>query len=71
MFDLVPNEFAVGEVYLPPLLVCGVLGILLATWTARWLNRRGLARYFFYTPLVFVSLAVIYTVLISTFIIRA
>lgn len=71
MFDMVPNEFALGEVYLPPLLICGVLGILLATWTAHWLNRRGLSRYFFYTPLVFVSLAVIYTVLIGTFIIRA
>ena len=25
MFDLIPNEFAIGEVYLPPLLICGVL----------------------------------------------
>lgn len=71
MFDLVPNELAIGEVYLPPLLMCGVLGILLATWTARWLNQRRLSQYFFYPPLVFVSLAVIYTVLIGTFIIRA
>jgi hypothetical protein len=71
MFDLIPNEFAIGEVYLPPLLICGVLGLLLATWTARMLNKYRLARHFFYPPLVFVSLAVIYTVLIGTFIIRA
>ena len=71
MFDLIPNEFAIGGVYLPPLLICGVLGLLLATWTARMLNKHRLSRYFFYPPLVFVSLAVIYTVLIGTFIIRA
>jgi hypothetical protein len=71
MFDLIPNEFAIGEVYLPPLLICGVLGLLLATWTARMLNKYRLARHFFYPPLVFVSLAAIYTVLIGTFIIRA
>ena len=71
MFDLIPNEFAIGEVYLPPLLICGVLGLLLATWSAQMLNKYRLSRYFFYPPLVFVSLAVIYTVLIGTFIIRA
>ena len=71
MFDLIPNEFAIGGVYLPPLLICGVLGLLLATWTARMLNKYRLARYFFYPPLVFVAFAVIYTVLIGTFVIRA
>ena len=71
MFDLIPNEFAIGGVYLPPLLICGVLGLLLATWTARMLNKYRLGRHFFYPPLLFVSLAVIYTVLIGTFIIRA
>ena len=71
MFDLIPNEFAIGGVYLPPLLICGVLGLLLATWSAQMLNKYRLSCYFFYPPLVFVSLAVIYTVLIGTFIIRA
>ena len=71
VFDLIPNEFAIGGVYLPPLLICGVLGLLLATWSAQMLNKYRLSRYFFYPPLVFVSLAVIYTVLIGTFIIRA
>ena len=71
VFDLIPNEFAIGGVYLPPLLVCSVLGLLLATVTARLLNKYRLSRYFFYPPLVFVAFAVIYTVLIGTFIIRA
>ena len=67
MFDLIPNEFAIGGVYLPPLLVCGVFGLLLATWTARMLNKYRLSRYFFYPPLVFVALTIVYTVLIGTF----
>jgi len=71
MFDLIPNEFAIGEVYLPPLLICGVFGLALAALTGRLLNKYRLSRYFFYPPLVFVALAVIYTVLIGTFIIRA
>ena len=71
VFDLIPNEFAIGGVYLPPLLVCSVLGLLLATVTARLLNKYRLSRYFFYPPLVFVAFAVIYTVLIGTFVIRA
>jgi hypothetical protein len=70
MFDLIPNEFAMGGVYMPPLLVCGVLGVILAVATARLLNKYRLSRYFFYPPLVFVSLVVIYTVLIGTFVIR-
>jgi hypothetical protein len=37
--------------------------------TARLLNRYRLSRYFFYPPLVFVALAVIFTVLIGTLII--
>ena len=69
MFDLIPNEFAIGGVYLPPLLVCGVLGLILASATARLLNKYRLSRYFFYPPLVFVALTVIYTVLIGTFLI--
>ena len=71
MFDLIPNEFAIGGVYLPPLLVCSVLGLILATATANLLNKYRLSRYFFYPPLVFVAFAVIYTVLIGTFVIRA
>jgi len=61
----VPSEFAIAEVYLPPLLVAAALGLLASLATARLLNRFRLSRYFFYPPLVFLALMVIYTVLIG------
>ena len=65
----IPHEFAIGEVYMPPLLVAGFLGLIAAMVTARLLNRYRLTRYFFYPPLVFIALTIIYTVVIGTFII--
>jgi hypothetical protein len=67
----IPHEFTIGGVYLPPLLIAGILGVTAAVLTAMLLNRYRLSRYFFYPPLVFVSLAVIYTVIIGTFIVPA
>ena len=64
-----PHEFAIGGVFMPPLLVAGLLGAIATGLTARLLNRYRLSRYFFYPPLVFVALAIIYTVLIGTLII--
>jgi len=61
----IPIEFTLGGVYLPPLLVAGCLGVLLAYWTSRLLNRYRLSRYFFYPPLVFVALAALYTVVVG------
>jgi len=65
----IPHEFAIGEVYMPPLLVAAFLGIVAAFVTAHLLNRYRLSRYFFYPPLVFIALTVIYTIFIGTFII--
>lgn len=67
----IPHEFAIGEVYFPPLLIAAILGVLAAMTTAMLLNRFRLSRYFFYPPLVFLALAVIYAVIIGTFIIPA
>jgi hypothetical protein len=64
-----PQEFTIGGVYLPPLLVAALFGVLAALVTARLLNRYRLSNYFFYPPLVFLALMVIYTLLIGTFII--
>ncbi len=64
-----PHEFAIGGVFMPPLLVAGFFGVLAAALTAMLLNRYRLSRYFFYPPLVFVALAIIYAVLIGTLII--
>ena len=62
----VPSEVAIGGVYLPPLLVATILGIILAVITASFLNRARLSRHFFYPPLVFVAMTVIYTIVIGT-----
>jgi len=62
----VPGEFAIAEVYLPPLLVAILLGVIAASYTSGWLNRRRLSRYFVYPPLVFLSLVAVYTVVIGT-----
>jgi len=65
----IPHEFAIGGVYMPPLLVAAFLGLVAAFVTAHLLNRYRLSRYFFYPPLVFIALTVIYTIFIGTFII--
>ena len=62
----IPSEFHIGEVYLPPLLIASIFGTIAAAVTARLLNRYRLSKYFFYPPLVFVALAVIFTVLVGT-----
>lgn len=67
----IPHEFAIGGVYMPPLLVAGLLGALVTVLTAYLLNRYRLSRYFFYPPLVSLSMMVIFTVFIGTFIIGA
>lgn len=66
----IPHEFALGGVYMPPLLVAAFIGVLLAIGTAHQLNRRRLSQHFFYPPVVFLALTVIYTVLLGTFILR-
>ncbi len=67
--QFIPKEFTIGGVFMPPLLIAGILGVTLAVLTALLLNRYRLSRYFFYPPLVFLALAVIYTIIIGTFIV--
>ncbi len=65
----IPHEFAIGGVYLPPMLIAAILGVLAAIVSSRLLNRYRLSRHFFYPPLVMLAMMTIYTVLIGTFII--
>ena len=65
----IPVEFAIGDVYFPPLLIAGFLGFGAAWLTANQLNRYRLSRFFAYPPAVLLSLAVVYTVVIGTFVI--
>lgn len=68
---LIPSELAIGEVYFPPLLIAAMLGFVLASLSARLLNRYRLSRFFFYPPLVLLALTVIYTVILATLVIPA
>ena len=61
----IPSEFTLGGVYLPPLLPLGLLALAVTLLTARWLDRMRLSRHFFYPPLVFLCLIVIYMRLVS------
>ncbi len=69
--QLIPSEFVIGGVYFPPLLIAGLLGVVAAWLTALLLNRYRLSRFFAYPPLVFLAMAVIYTVFLGTFLIPA
>ena len=69
LMQYIPAEFAIGGVFLPPLLPAAILGAFLAHVTGRLMDRYRLSRHFFYPPLVSVSLTVIYTVLVATFLI--
>ena len=67
--EYLPHEFTIGGVYFPPLLIASIFGTLAAVVTARLFNRYRLSRFFFYPPLVFLALAIIYTGLIGTFLV--
>jgi len=69
--DWVPSEFAISGVYFPPLLIASIMGVAAAALTALLLNRYRLSRFFWYPPLVFLALAVVYSGLIGTFVIPA
>ena len=64
-----PYEFAIGGVFLPPLLIAAIFGLVATVLTQRMMERHRVTRYFFYPPVVSLSLVVIYTVFIGTFLI--
>lgn len=68
--QLIPSEVSLWGVYVPPLLLATIIGIVAAAVTARAMNRFRISRFFYYPPVVFFALMVIYTGLIGTFVIR-
>ncbi len=66
--SLIPHEFAIGGIYMPPMLVAAILAAIATVVTTHLLNRYRVSRYFFYPPAVSISLLIIYTVLIETLI---
>jgi len=69
--QLIPSEFVIGGVYFPPMLIAGLLGAVAAWLTTQLLNRYRLSRFFAYPPVVFLAVAVIYTVFLGTVLIPA
>ncbi len=61
--NTIPIEFSIGGVYMPPLLMASVLGVVSALMLSRLLNSYRLSKYFFYPPLVFVALSIIFTMI--------
>ncbi|WP_163338486.1 DUF1656 domain-containing protein [Desulfopila sp. IMCC35008] len=66
----VPHEFFISGIYMPPLLVAGILGLTASSVTTQLLNRYRLSRFFANPPLASLALTIIYTILIGTFIIK-
>lgn len=70
-FTYIPREIAISDIYVPPLLVAAFFGLVLTSLTVRLFNKLRWHRYFVCPPLVELALAVIFTVLIGTFLIPA
>jgi hypothetical protein len=69
MMDRIPREVEIRGIYFPPLLLSGILGLLLAWLTLIALYRWRLDHYIEAPTVVFLALSVIYTVILSTFVI--
>jgi hypothetical protein len=67
--QFIPSEVEFLGIYFPPMLPASLLGAVAAAATAYALNRYRLSRFFYYPPVVFVALTVIFTGLIGTFVI--
>jgi hypothetical protein len=67
--QLIPHEIDVAGVFLSPMLFAGAFGVIAAWLTVAMLNRYRLSRLFFYPPLVFVAMVVIYGTVFATFVI--
>jgi len=61
----IPHEIAIGGIYMPPLFMALILGTVLAIVAAKLLNKYRLSKYFYYPPLVFVAMVVIFTVFVE------
>ena len=66
-----PHELAFIGIYFPPLLINFAIGLVLALITAVVLNSLRLSRFFIYPPVVFISFVLLYTCLLSMYVIPA
>lgn len=61
--DIIPREVNIFGVYMTPLLLAGIVGVLIAFFFIIILTRLGLTKYFYHVMLLFVCLAVIFTLI--------
>jgi len=64
----IPMEISIGGIYLPPIMIVILLGVLLAGVVTKLLNRFNLTRFIWHPPLFFVALSVICTWFVDLFI---
>ena len=65
MFENIPVERSFGGIYMPPLLLKVLSGVMSAYGITVILNRTDLSRYFWNPPLAFVALTLLMTSLIG------
>jgi hypothetical protein len=65
----VPRELEIRGIYFSPLLLTVILAVIATWFTCKLLNRYGLYDHFEQPVLVYISLVLIYSFLIGTFII--
>ena len=66
--SFIPAEVEIWGTYVPPLLINATLGVILMVITVNRLNRYRLSRFFMFPDAVMLSLAAIYTVILSTWV---
>ena len=62
-----PHEIQIAGVFFPPMLIAAIVGVLATVVTVRTLNRFRLARLFYAPTLVQLCLAIVYTLLVNSF----
>lgn len=67
--QFIPREVSIYGVYFSPYLLAAILGVALAALTVLLLNRYRLSRFFYFPPIIFLSMAVMYTLLVGTFLV--
>jgi hypothetical protein len=70
MSELYPHELSLGDVYFTPILAIFVLSFMAALITVVIFNKLKISRLFYAKQYVFLSIMVLYAVLIDSYFIR-
>jgi len=62
---LIAHEISLGGVYVPPLLIASIAGLIATLYSARLMDRYRISRHFISPPLVLLCMCVIYTLVIG------